>query len=66
MQFCLEDELFKNLIILYIVPETPVFTNTEASYGTDDKKLLLSFDIKFAEVVSALAACTHNIDSLIL
>ena len=53
-------------MIFYIAPGTPVFTDTVAKYGTDNKKILLSFDIKFAEGVSALATCMYNIDNIIL
>lgn len=38
---------------MILVPESPVFTDTVARYGTNDKKMLITFDINFAEVVSA-------------
>lgn len=41
-----------------IVPESPIFFDTVAKYGTDDKKMLINFYFKFAEVVS------ENIDIL--
>lgn len=38
--------------MIFLVPERPVFMDNVAKYGTDDKKILINLDVKFAEVVS--------------
>lgn len=37
---------------IFLVPEIPVFMDTVAKYGIDDKKLLIDLDVKFSKVVS--------------
>ena len=52
-------EMTYNIFFLFfLVPKRPLFLDTVAKYGTDDKKTLINLDIKFAEVVSTCLVCS--------